>query len=373
MKIHIEIAIVFLLAFLVCLILTPLLIYFSKKKGLLDVPNQRASHETPTPTLGGLPIFAGLISVILFCIGLTNCGSISVLLLSLFLLIGTGVLDDLISLKASLRLLIQLSLGFAIASQGLRFTNLYGFLGIHELPIIFQYLTTVFFIVAITNAFNLIDGIDGLAGGLGFINMMVMGFLFVAQNQRIEFVICFGMAGALLAFLLFNFKKASIFMGDTGSLVLGFLTAYLCLKIFASADTGRLTLTETSKITMIFGLVIVPTYDMLRVAIHRLLKRKSPFSADKTHIHHLLTKTGMRHMRAAVILYFVHVLVLIFSFGFTYEYDWQGMYACLTIVVLAIEYPGLLQVKVFLTSLKPLLLKRQKLGSENRFLKNTEL
>jgi UDP-GlcNAc:undecaprenyl-phosphate GlcNAc-1-phosphate transferase len=368
MNTYIEIPIVFLLAFLVCLGLTPLLIYFSKRKGLLDVPNQRASHETPTPTLGGLPIFVGLITVILFCIGLHDCGNIVVLILSLFVLLGTGILDDILSLKASLRLFIQLALGLAIASQGLRFTSMHGLLGIHELPIILQYVVTVFFIVAITNAFNLIDGIDGLAGGLGFINMLVMGFFFVTQNQRIDYVICFGMAGALLAFLFFNFKEARIFMGDTGSLILGFLTAYLCLKIFVSVDTGNLIPTGSSKITMIFGLVLVPTYDMLRVSIQRLLKRKSPFSADKTHIHHLLTRTGMKHTRAALSLYVVHVLVLLFSFAFTYEFEWQGILSGLTIVILAIEYPSLLQVKIFLTSLKPLLLKRQELGSENRFL-----
>ncbi len=368
MNTYTEISLVFLLAFLVCLILTPLLIYFSKRKGLLDVPNHRASHKTPTPTLGGLPIFAGLISVVLFCIGISNCGSISVLILSLFVLLATGVLDDIISLKASLRLFIQLSLGLAIASQGLRFTNLYGFLGIHELPVIFQYLTTVFFIVAITNAFNLIDGIDGLAGGLGFINMMVMGVLFVAQNQRIEFVICFGMAGALLAFLFFNFRKARIFMGDTGSLILGFLTAYLCLRIFGATNADNLILEGPQKLSVILGLIIVPTYDMIRVAIQRVLKKRSPFSADKTHIHHLLTKTGMNHTRAAISLYIVHILILFFTFWFREAYNWRGVFTALTIVVLAIEYPGLLQVKAFISSLKQLLSKRNMMRNNNRFL-----
>lgn len=368
MNTYIEISIVFLLSFGVCIILTPFLIYFSKRKGLLDVPNHRASHETPTPTLGGLPIFAGLISVILFCIGISNCGSISVLILSLFVLLGTGVLDDIISLKASLRLLIQLALGFAIASQGLRFTNLYGFIGIHELPIIFQYLITVFFIVAITNAFNLIDGIDGLAGGLGFINMMVMGFLFVFQNQRIEYVISFGMAGALLAFLFFNFRKASIFMGDTGSLILGFLIAYLCLKILVACNIDQYVISGPQKLNFIVGLIIIPTYDMIRVAIQRMIKKKSPFSADKTHIHHLLTRTGMNHTRAAISLYLVHIMILLFIFWFRDVYNWQGLFAGLTIVILAIEYPSLLQVKIFLNSLKPLNLKRNELRNENRFL-----
>jgi len=368
MKTHIEISVVFLLAFLVCLILTPLLIYFSKRKGLLDVPNQRASHKIPTPTLGGLPIFVGLISVILFCIGLQNCGNILVLILSLFVLVSTGILDDILNLRASLRLLIQFSLGLAIASQGLRFTSLYGFLGIYELHTIFQYLITVFFVVAITNAFNLIDGIDGLAGGLGFINMVVFGLLFAFQNQRIEYVISFGMAGGLLAFLFFNFRKAKIFMGDTGSLVLGFLTAYLCLKLLTVANMDHFRITGPQKLTLIVGLVIVPAYDMLRVAIQRLIKGKSPFSADKTHIHHLLTKTGMNHVRAAISLYVVHILILFSIFLFKDNYNWQGIVAGLTIVILAIEYPSMLQVKLFLYSLKSLRSQRQKLRENNRFL-----
>ena len=368
MNAYLEIPIVFIMAFIICFILTPILIYYSKKKGLLDRPNQRASHKIPTPTLGGLPIFVGLFTVILFCIGLQNCGRISVLIMSLTILLAVGVLDDILSLRASLRLLIQFALGIAIASQGLRFTNLYGFMGIYDLPIIVEYILTIFFIVAITNAFNLIDGIDGLAGGIGFINMLVMGCLFVLKNQRFDYVICFGMAGALFAFLFYNFRKARIFMGDTGSLILGFLTAYLCLKILVSSDSIALSMTGSNKIVIIFGLVIVPTYDMLRVAIQRVLKRKSPFSADKTHIHHLLTRTGMNHTRAALSLYVVHVLVLISSFGFAYEHDWQGLFAGLTVVVLAIEYPSLLQVRDFIGSLKPLVSDRQKLRNENRFL-----
>ena len=368
MKTPEEIIFVFLLAFFLCLILTPLLIYYSRKRGVLDVPNQRASHVVPTPTLGGLPIFAGFLAVLLICIGFRNCVGIHFLVLSLFVLIATGVYDDIVSLRASLRLLIQIILAFWVASQGIRINSLYGFLGIHDLPIVFQYGLTVFVIVAITNAFNLIDGIDGLAGGLGFINMSVMGVLFLLQEQRMHYVICFGMAGALLAFLFFNFRKAKIFMGDTGSLVLGFLTAYLCLKTLQTPDSSALTLTGPQRLTVVIGLVIVPAYDMMRVAIQRILKRRSPFSADKTHIHHLLTRTGMNHVRASLSLYFVHVIILLFTFWLSAHYYWQGIFAALTIVVLAIEYPSLLQLRDFFGSITRTVDKSTKLQSKNRFL-----
>ena len=127
-------------------------------------------------------------------------------------------------------------------------------------------------------------------------------------------------------------------------------------------------MTGSQRLTIVFGLVIIPIYDMGRVAFQRLLKRKSPFSADKTHIHHLLTRTGMNHTQAAISLYIVHALILFFTFWFREDYNWQGLFAGLTIVVLAIEYPSLLQVRVLLSSLKQLLSKRKILRNNNRFL-----
>ncbi|PCH70525.1 MAG: hypothetical protein COC06_04600 [Bacteroidales bacterium] len=368
MKIHIEIILAYLLAFIVCLILTPVLIHISKKKGLLDVPNHRASHAVPTPTLGGLPIFAGLLSVLVFCLGFGGCISIYYLLGGLMVLVITGVVDDIINLKASIRMLIQFALAFGVASQGIRFVNLHGFFGIYELPVIIQYLITIFFIVAITNAFNLIDGIDGLAGGLGFINMLVLGVVFVLIGQRINTIICFAMAGALLAFLLFNFNGARIFMGDTGSLILGFLTAYLCIQLTLDSGDSLGFMTGVQKLTVVFGVVIVPLYDMVRVAIQRVIKKKSPFSADKTHIHHLLTKTGMNHMRASLTLYFVHALILFFIFWFSAKYYWEGIFTAITIVVLTIEFPTFLELKVAIGKLFRYNSLRKSIQNKNRFL-----
>lgn len=368
MKIHIEIILAYLLAFIVCLILTPVLIRISKKKGLLDVPNHRASHVAPTPTLGGLPIFAGLLSVLFFCLGFGGCSPIYFLLGGLLVLIITGVVDDVINLSASIRIIIQFALAIGIASQGIRFTSLHGILGIYELPLIIQYLITVFFITGITNAFNLIDGIDGLAGGLGFINMIVLGVVFILINQRINIIICFAMAGSLLAFLFFNFNKARIFMGDTGSLILGFLTAYLCIQLTIDSGDSLGFMTGAQKLTVVFGVVLVPFYDMVRVAIQRVIKKKSPFSADKTHIHHLLTKTGLNHMRASLILYFVHALILFFIFWFSAKYYWEGVFTAITIVVLTIEFSTFLELKVAIGKLFRYNSLRKSIQNENRFL-----
>jgi UDP-N-acetylmuramyl pentapeptide phosphotransferase/UDP-N-acetylglucosamine-1-phosphate transferase len=368
MDYYFEIGIAFMLAFVICLGLTPLLILYARKRSLYNVPNHRTSHNIPTPTLGGLPIFIALMFVMLLCLGVDNCVRMYPLTLGLLVLVVVGVLDDIITLRASLRLIIQLVLSFILVGNGLGFTSLYGFLGIYELPLVFQYLLSILFIVGVTNAFNLVYGIDGLAGGLGFINAIAMGVLFLLFNQRIEFIICFAVAGALLAFLFFNFRNARIFMGDTGSLFLGFLTAWLCLKINALEPTSLLPLDGAAKLTMIAGVVMIPAYDMLRVAIQRVAKGKSPFSADKSHIHHLFTKVGLTHVQAALSLFVVHGLILVFTLGFNSTFSWEGIVAAFSIMILAVEYPGILKVKSLLFGLHQKDVRSQKMKKENRFL-----
>jgi UDP-N-acetylmuramyl pentapeptide phosphotransferase/UDP-N-acetylglucosamine-1-phosphate transferase len=368
MEYYFEIGIAFVFAFVICFGLTPLLILYSKKRSLFNVPNHRTSHNVPTPTLGGLPIFIALMIVMLLCLGVDNCAGILPLIIGLLILVVVGVLDDIITLRASLRLLIQLVLSLILVENGLVFTSLYGFLGIYELPLVFQYLLSILFIVGVTNAFNLVDGIDGLAGGLGFINVTAMGVLFLLFDQRIEFIICFAMAGALLAFLFFNFRNARIFMGDTGSLFLGFLTAWLCLKINALESIPLFALDGAAKLTMIAGIVMIPAYDMLRVALQRLAKGKSPFSADKSHIHHLFTKVGLSHVQAALSLFVVHGLILVFTLGFNSIFSWEGIVAAFSIMVLAVEYPGLLKVKSLLVRLHQKTIRSRKMKKENRFL-----
>jgi len=311
----------FFVGFLITLVLIPVIIRLSKKYKLMDDPTldkeKRKMHKDPIPTLGGVGIFIGFI--ISTAGWMIFYGNITILFVavSLIILFITGIIDDLKDLRASLKFLIQIGTALMVAYFGIKIESLNGIFGIYEIPVFFQYAFSVFLIVGLTNAFNLIDGIDGLAGGLAFINCMVLGIILIAKCHDLVFsLIAFGFAGSLLGFLKHNFNPAKIFMGDTGSLIIGFLMAVLGIVViqgfFQNAPLGQ---DEMSGLTIIVvGILLLPVYDTLRVFAERILKKSSPFKPDKTHVHHLLIETGSNHEKAAIILYFANAIIILIAF-----------------------------------------------------------
>jgi UDP-N-acetylmuramyl pentapeptide phosphotransferase/UDP-N-acetylglucosamine-1-phosphate transferase len=181
------------------------------------------------------------------------------------------------------------------------------------LPVSAQYTFTILAITGITNAFNLIDGIDGLAGGLGFMSLTITGIFFtVAQDYNVA-LIAFSLAGGLLGFLYYNFNPARVFMGDTGSLVLGFVIAVLCVRLL-QYDNPNISLVLPHAPVFAFAVVLIPVFDTLRVFSMRTWKGKSPFSPDKTHIHHLLTSNGWSHSFTSKLICTIHGLMLIVAY-----------------------------------------------------------
>jgi UDP-N-acetylmuramyl pentapeptide phosphotransferase/UDP-N-acetylglucosamine-1-phosphate transferase len=205
---------------------------------------------------------------------------------------------------------IQLALATLIAFSGVRINNLNGIFGVHELPVTAQYTLTILIIAGITNAFNLIDGIDGLAGGLGFMSLVIIGLFLTLSGDANIALIAFALAGGLLGFLYYNFNPARIFMGDTGSLVLGFVIAVLTVRLIQFNTAGSFKLIQHAPV---FGLslVMIPVFDTLRVFAARIWRGRSPFDPDKTHIHHLLTNNGWSHNFAAKLICAAHGLILI--------------------------------------------------------------
>lgn len=333
----IAIAGTFLVGFLVTLFAIPKIIKFTKKHKLMDDPTldkeQRKMHKDPIPTLGGVGIFIGfIVSAVIWLIlsyfklipsfnislispdDLKLIGSIAVSLLILFV---TGIFDDLTDLSASKKFLIQIGTAILVARFGLRIESLNGVLGINEIPVFFQYAFSVFLIVGLTNAFNLIDGIDGLAGGLSFMNAMVLGIILLFVRHDIAFsLIAIGFAGALLGFLKHNFNPARIFMGDTGSLIIGFLMAILGIVVIQGSKSSISIDKEdiTGLTIIVVGILLLPVYDTLRVFAERILKKSSPFKPDKTHVHHLLIETGSNHKKAAIILYIANAIIIFMAF-----------------------------------------------------------
>jgi UDP-GlcNAc:undecaprenyl-phosphate/decaprenyl-phosphate GlcNAc-1-phosphate transferase len=300
----------FITAFVVTLITIPPIISLIKKYNLYDNPNVRKEHISPIPTMGGIAIIAGMMTALFLWFPFTNSIPLICFFFSITVLFGLGIMDDIKDLSAKYKFLIQACLVALIALSGIRFTSFDGLFGIYELPIMAQYTVTFLAIVGITNAFNLIDGIDGLAGGIGFMSLIILGIFLTLSGDINTALIAFALAGAILAFMYFNLNPARIFMGDTGSLVLGFVVAVLCVRLL-QISTLSLNPVLPHAPVFVLGIVFIPVFDTLRVFAIRIWNGKSPFVADKNHIHHLLTNQGFSHGFAAKLICFLHGFILI--------------------------------------------------------------
>ncbi len=300
----------FITAFIVTLITIPPIISLIKKHSLYDMPNARKEHAAPIPTMGGIAIIAGMMTALFLWFPFSKAIPQISFFFSIAVLFALGIMDDLQDLSAKYKFIVQAGLAALIALSGIRITSFDGLFGIHELPLMAQYTFTFLAIVGITNAFNLIDGIDGLAGGIGFMSLVIVGMFLTMSGDVNTALIAFALAGGILAFMYFNLNPARIFMGDTGSLVLGFVVAVLCIRLMQVNVFSPNPVLPHAPV-FVLGIVLIPVFDTLRVFATRIWKGKSPFSADKTHIHHLLTNQGFSHGLASKLICFIHGFVLI--------------------------------------------------------------
>lgn len=300
----------FITAFVVTLITIPPIIKLIRKFNLFDMPSERKEHVLPIPTMGGIAILAGMALSLIMWFPFQNSTEQISFFFSVLVLFGVGVMDDLKNLSAKYKFIVQSGLALLIAIAGIRINSFDGLLGIHDLPVTAQYTFTFLTIVGITNAFNLIDGIDGLAGSLGFLSLITLG-IFLSLNGDINTaLIAFALAGGILAFLYFNFNPARIFMGDTGSLILGFVISVLCIRLI-QVNTVIASPYLTHAPVIVLSIVFIPVFDTLRVFAIRIWRGGSPFMADKSHLHHLLTNQGFSHLFATRLICVVHCIILL--------------------------------------------------------------
>ncbi len=304
----------FITAFVVTLITIPPVINLINKYKLYDKPTARKEHTTPIPTMGGIAIVAGMIISLALWFPFSNTVAIVSFFFSIAALLALGVLDDLKDLSAKYKFVVQFALASLIAVAGIRINSFEGLFGIYELPLQAQYTFTILVIVAITNAYNLIDGIDGLAGGLGFMSLVTLGLFLTISGDANTALIAFALAGGIFAFLYFNLNPAKIFMGDTGSLVLGFVTAVLCIRLMQVNTVSTEAIIPRTPV-FVLAIVLIPVFDTVRVFATRIWNGRSPFHADKTHIHHLLTNQGFTHAFAARAICFFNAFILLIAFG----------------------------------------------------------
>jgi len=285
------------LAFLITFFAIPIVIQVAKDKKLFDEPDERKVHKTVIPTLGGLGIFAGFIIATLMGVPSGITSELQYFAAATTVIFFLGLKDDILVLSASKKFIGQLvAAGIVIKFGGVQLDNMHGFLGIHEIPRVASVILTIFTIIVITNSFNLIDGVDGLAGSLGLLTTLVFGIYFFFAGQLTYAVMALSLSGSIVAFLIYNFSPAKIFMGDTGSLLLGLVNSILVIKFINVAGFPAPTKFALEASPAIgFAILMIPLFDTLRVFTLRILDRRSPFSPDRTHVHHFLLDIGFTH------------------------------------------------------------------------------
>jgi UDP-N-acetylmuramyl pentapeptide phosphotransferase/UDP-N-acetylglucosamine-1-phosphate transferase len=308
-------SLVFLFSLIVVCFAIPSVIAISFKKQLFDDPAEiRKVHKTMVPNFGGIAIFSGFLFSSTLLIPAQLIPEANVLMAGGLVLFMVGLQDDVVGVSPAIKFLAQLvSAGITTAVADLRITDLNGMFGIQELPYLASMVLTILFIVGIVNAFNLIDGIDGLAGSLGVVCTLVFAFLFYKAGASGWAYLSLSLTGALVGFLFYNITPAKIFMGDSGSLSLGFIVALLSLKFLQLTTPGEMFLAGIimrSEAALVVGILIIPVFDTLRVMILRILKNTSPFTADSNHLHHRLLFLGLSHVQAALVLAIINVLFI---------------------------------------------------------------
>ena len=291
------------------MVIIPRILVISHKKRLYDIPDSRKVHTTPVPRLGGLSFFPVILMSMALVMGFrlylwsSDVSSLSLGMLHeyLFLFVGmtllylVGVCDDLVGVGYRYKFVVQVVSALLLVLSGNWFDSLGGLFGIYTVPALLGVPVTVFAVVYVTNAINLIDGIDGLASGLCCIALSVLSVVFSTQSQYIYALLALCTLGVLVPFWCYNVygnakRGHKLFMGDAGSLTLGyvisFLIIHLCVSNGSSPDRSN------PYLVIAFSTVLVPLLDVIRVVLHRLREHKNPFLPDKNHFHHKLLRTG---------------------------------------------------------------------------------
>ena len=307
---------VFLLSFSVAYFALPSVIYVVKQKNLMDSPNERSSHKEKTPTLGGISFFVSIVFTLMVFrpfdidqVGINILSGVGVLFF-------VGLKDDLVGVKPSTKIIGQIIATLMLFfSTDLKITTLDGFLNITDIP----YWTSVFIscaiVMAIVNSYNLIDGINGSASMVGMVIFSAFAYVFYDAEMYYYFLLSILCIGFLLAFLRYNLSnKNRVFMGDTGSMIVGFVLAVLAIKFFA-LDTTSLEsaiINPTNKVWVLLSIIFIPFFDTTRVFTTRIIRHGKPFKADRSHIHHVIIDyLKLSHAKASILLASINLSVFI--------------------------------------------------------------
>ena len=304
------------LGFSVSAAVIPSILKVAKAKSLFDPPDDRKLHTAAIPPLGGIAIFMAFNLSVIFSSYQLDVYPLRYIFAAVILMFFIGLKDDMINISARKKFAVQVIAVFLLIFFGENsITNLHGFLGFYEIPFAAGCIITFFVMLSIINAFNLIDGIDGLASGLAIMASAILGLWFFLAEHLQYAIIAFGLAGSLAGFFLYNVfgKKNKLFLGDTGSLVVGIIIAALIVQFnkFNIDRSNAFAINAAPAIS--FAIVMLPLIDTLRVMSIRILSGRSPFSPDKNHIHHRLLELFPGHLTVTLIMVSFNLLIIFFA------------------------------------------------------------
>ena len=297
-----------LLAVLLSLYFVPIIRKLALVKNLTDTPSARKSHKTEVPVLGGVAVYlaAAFAMLVVAYIFPSKIETSEFFLLGVgsLVLLFLGVLDDIVGLKPMHKLIFQLLVSVVlIHNASLYISDMHGLFGIYAIPYIPSLLLSVFVYVVFINMLNIIDGIDGLASGISVVAFSFFGYVAFLDSNYFNMLVSMAGLGCLVPFMYYNmFSGRKIFLGDNGSLVLGVILGYLCLNYISANNVADHSLFGDNKIIVLMAVFSYPLVDTLRVFILRVSRKRSPFSADKNHIHHHLLRLGFSHRKATLVV-----------------------------------------------------------------------
>jgi UDP-N-acetylmuramyl pentapeptide phosphotransferase/UDP-N-acetylglucosamine-1-phosphate transferase len=308
----------FVLAFVIAQQTFPTILYVAKTKQLMDEPDSRSLHAHKTPTFGGIGIFLSLIVVMTIVGAFLNTKVLLLVMGGLTILFFLGLKDDLTVLSAGKKLMGQIfAAALLVIFTNTRIIGLSTILDIDVIPYWVSIGFTLFVYVLVINAYNLIDGVDGLAGSIALCASAIFVYLFVNANDLSLATIAIALCGALIAFLRLNFSKNNkIFMGDTGSMIVGFLLAFFVISFINMAQANPESDYYRDAPALAFALLFYPLIDTLRIFFIRIVIHKtSPFKADKNHIHHKFIQHGFSHLTTTLLIVGINFVIVCIAFN----------------------------------------------------------
>ena len=338
----------FLTSLLISAFAIPQIIQVAKLKRLFDNPNPRKLHNCKTPTLGGIAILLGFIFSTTFWTNFSYCWHLQYVIAACIIIAVIGIKDDIVSLSPLIKFIGQVIAATVLVIWGdIRIVSWFDIFGVNELPLLISYIFSIFTIVVIVNAFNFVDGIDTLAALLGIIASIVFGIYFYLYDQNVQHsILAFSLAGSLLGFLYYNRTPAKIFMGDTGSMLLGLIIAMFAIEfININYNSSFKGFRSVSAPTIAMSIIFVPLFDVVRVVGIRLYRGNSPFKPDKKHLHHLLLNLGLSHIKASLILVSFQILLIICAFLLHFKGNYWIGFTLLSLSLLFTWYISYLNKK----------------------------